>query len=43
MWFAQHEPELSARARWWVGLKDFVLWHLTGSLVANVPQRRAPD
>ena len=25
LWFARHEPETFAAARWWVGLKDFLL------------------
>jgi gluconokinase len=30
MWFAEHEPELFARARRWVGVKALVLHRLTG-------------
>jgi len=30
MWFAEHEPELFARARRWVGVKSLVLHRLTG-------------
>jgi gluconokinase len=36
MWFARHEPEVCAAARWWVGLKDYVLLALTGSLVTEL-------
>ncbi len=36
MWFHRVEPELCARVRWWVGLKDYVLWLLTGSLVTEL-------
>jgi gluconokinase len=36
MWFARHEPELCAAVRWWVGLKDYVLLALTGSLVTEL-------
>ena len=36
MWFARHEPALAARARWWIGLKDYVLYRLTGRLVAEL-------
>lgn len=36
MWFARHEPELCARARWWVGMKEFVLSLLTGQLVTEL-------
>jgi len=32
-WFARHEPDL--RARHWVGVKDYVLARLTGSLVTE--------
>ncbi|MGA4669789.1 gluconokinase [Propionibacteriaceae bacterium Y1923] len=34
MWFARHDPQ--ARVRWWVGLKDYVVWHLTGRLTSEV-------
>ena len=33
IWFSRHEPELTGRVRWWAGLKDYVLHHLTGELV----------
>ncbi|MDI3403405.1 gluconokinase [Streptomyces cavernicola] len=36
MWFHRAEPELCAEVRWWVGLKDYVLWLLTGSLVTEL-------
>jgi gluconokinase len=36
MWFARHEPELTTTARWWVGLKDYLLWQLTGRLVTEL-------
>ena len=36
MWFSRHEPDLCASVRWWVGLKDYVLWHLTGALVTEL-------
>jgi len=36
LWFRQEEPELLARARWWVGLKDYVLWQLTGTLATEL-------
>ena len=35
-WFSLHEPELAARARYWVGLKDLVLHALTGRLVTEL-------
>lgn len=34
-WFASHEPELAGRARWWIGLKELLLWHLTGVLTTE--------
>jgi gluconokinase len=36
VWFSRHEPELARQVRWWVGLKDFVLHHLTGDLVTEL-------
>jgi gluconokinase len=36
IWFTRHEPELAAQVRWWVGLKDYVLLHLTGELVTEL-------
>ena len=36
MWFSRHEPGTCAAVRWWVGLKDYVLWHLTGQLVTEL-------
>lgn len=36
MWFARHEPGLSARARAWVGLKDWVVHGLTGTLATEL-------
>ena len=35
MWFAEHEPELCARVRRWVGIKEHVLAHLTGACVTD--------
>jgi gluconokinase len=34
-WFAEHDPELHASARHWVGVKDYVLFQLTGHLVTD--------
>ncbi|HEX4703387.1 MAG TPA: gluconokinase, partial [Pseudonocardiaceae bacterium] len=34
-WFAEHEPELHAAARHWVGVKDYVLSHVTGRLATE--------
>ncbi|WP_436791832.1 gluconokinase [Yinghuangia sp. YIM S10712] len=36
LWFREHDPDLWARARWWVGLKDYALWRLTGTLVTEL-------
>ena len=36
MWFDRHEPATCAAVRWWVGLKDYVLWRLTGTLVTEL-------
>ncbi len=36
MWFSRNEPRTWARARWWVGLKDFLLYRMTGSLVTEL-------
>ncbi|WP_163544884.1 gluconokinase [Occultella kanbiaonis] len=41
IWFARHEPELAARVRRWVGLKDLVLAHLTGRLVTELSSASA--
>jgi gluconokinase len=36
MWFARHEPGIWAAARSWVGLKDYLLAWLTGTLVTEL-------
>ncbi|HKF75607.1 MAG TPA: gluconokinase [Candidatus Dormibacteraeota bacterium] len=36
IWFAEHEPRIWAEARWWVGLKDYLVCRLTGSLVTEL-------
>jgi gluconokinase len=41
IWFTRHEPELAGRVRWWVGLKDYVLHHLTGELVTELSSASA--
>lgn len=41
VWFSRHEPELVRRVRWWVGLKDYVLHHLTGQLVTELSSASA--
>lgn len=34
-WFAEHEPELCARTRWWCGIKEYALLQLTGELATD--------
>jgi gluconokinase len=34
-WFAEHDPELHRSARHWVGVKDYVLYRLTGRLATE--------
>ncbi|MGI5521405.1 gluconokinase [Micromonospora sp. CA-259024] len=41
IWFARHEPYLCTAARWWVGLKDYVLYRLTGRLVTELSSASA--
>lgn len=41
IWFASHAPELARQVRWWVGLKDYVLLHLTGRLVTELSSASA--
>jgi gluconokinase len=36
VWFARHEPEIWKAARWWVGLKDYLLVWLTGTLATDL-------
>jgi gluconokinase len=36
LWFAENDPQTFESARWWAGLKDFVLLQLTGQLVTEV-------
>jgi gluconokinase len=36
MWFARHDPHTWKDARWWVGLKDYILLWLTGRLVTEL-------
>ncbi|MFN8205050.1 MAG: gluconokinase [Solirubrobacteraceae bacterium] len=35
-WFAEHDPATMRAARWWAGLKDYVLLWLTGELVTEL-------
>ena len=41
IWFSRHEPRLMGQARWWAGLKDYVLHHLTGELVTELSSASA--
>jgi gluconokinase len=36
IWFGHHDPQTVAAARWWVGLKDYILLWLTGGLVTEL-------
>lgn len=36
MWFTSHQPDLSARVRHWVGLKDYIVFTLTGTLATEL-------
>lgn len=36
IWFRDHDPATWKAARWWVGLKDYLLLWLTGSLATEV-------
>lgn len=35
-WYARHDPATAARTRWWLGLKDLVLAHLTGQVATEL-------
>jgi gluconokinase len=41
IWFGRHEPGLARRVRAWVGLKDYVLHALTGTLATEVSSASA--
>lgn len=41
IWFARHEPVLCSRVRAWVGLKDYVLHALTGTLATELSSASA--
>jgi gluconokinase len=41
LWFAQEDPGLLTGARWWAGLKDVVLLHLTGRTVTELSSASA--
>jgi gluconokinase len=41
IWFSRHERRLLGQARWWAGLKDYVLHHLTGELVTELSSASA--
>jgi gluconokinase len=41
VWFSRHEPAIWAAARWWVGLKDYLLDWLTGTLATELSSASA--
>ena len=41
MWFARHDPQTLAAARWWVGLKAYLIAELTGTLVTELSSASA--
>ena len=36
LWYARREPDVWRRTRWWVGLKDYLLLWLTGTLATEL-------
>jgi gluconokinase len=36
MWFARNDGQTLAATRWWVGLKEYLLWRLTGTLTTEL-------
>lgn len=40
-WFTTHQAHFAAGVRWWVGLKDYVLHHLTGELITELSSASA--
>ena len=34
-WLQKHQPELVAKAQCWLGIKDYVIWRLTGERVTD--------
>lgn len=34
-WWSRHHPDVAGRVRWWLGLKDWVLWWLTGEVLTE--------
>ncbi|MQA33753.1 sugar kinase [Modestobacter roseus] len=40
-WAARHDPGTCRRARWWIGLKDYVLLCLTGTLMTELSSASA--
>ena len=41
LWFAKHDRAVWTGARWWVGLKDYLLWWLTGALATELSSASA--
>lgn len=36
LWLARHEPETWKTGRWWIGLKDYLIMSLTGTLATEL-------
>jgi gluconokinase len=36
LWFSRHDSGTFGRVRWWIGLKDYLLWRMTGKLVTEL-------
>jgi gluconokinase len=41
LWFGEHDRQIWKAARWWVGLKDYLLWWLTGTLATELSSASA--
>ena len=41
LWFARHDRATWTAARWWVGLKEYLLWWLTGTLATELSSASA--
>lgn len=41
MWLRRHAPATLSATSWWVGLKDYLLWRLTGTLATELSSASA--